>query len=348
GTGSFGGATNFALGGRPQKIAIGDFNGDGKQDLASANNNNSTVSVLLGNGSGGFGAFTNFAAGTNTLAVAIGDFNGDGNQDIAAANLSSSNVSLLLGNGAGGFAAAAHLSVPGGPQSVAVGDFNADGKQDLAFASQGSDKATVLLRQCPPDVPINDVTAAEGDAGMTAFTFTVSVSSASAGDVVVSYSTADGTINPATGGSDYTAIVGGSVTIPASATSAGLTVQVTGDTAFEPNETFFVMLTSATSAVIADSQGTGTITNDDSIPVTLIVTKTADTDDGFCTSDDCSLREAIGAANANADASTISFNVPASDPGFVGGVFTIRPASSLPSITNPATIDGVTQTAFTG
>ena len=67
---------------------MGDFNGDGKQDLAVANDSSDNVSILLGNGTGNFSAATNFAVGSGPFSVAVGDFNGDGKQDLAVANSS--------------------------------------------------------------------------------------------------------------------------------------------------------------------------------------------------------------------------------------------------------------------
>jgi hypothetical protein len=113
-------------------VAVGDFNGDGIQDLAVANWGSNTVSVLLGNGDGTFQAARNFAAGSHPSSVAVGDFNGDGIQDLAVAE--SGGVSVLLGNGDGTFEAA-HSFAAGGPDSVLVGDFNRDGIQDLAVVS---------------------------------------------------------------------------------------------------------------------------------------------------------------------------------------------------------------------
>ena len=69
---------------------------------------------------------------------------------------------------------------------------------------------------------------------------------------------------------------------------------------------------------------------------TFTVTKTADTNDGVCDTD-CSLREAIAAANANAGKDTIAFDIPGA------GTHTIQPTSALPSITDPVVIDGYTQ-----
>src|ERR1022692_2476663 len=61
-------------------VAVGDFNGDGKLDLAVANGVG--VSVLLGNGDGAFQPAVTYAAGTYTESIAVGDFNGDGKLDL--------------------------------------------------------------------------------------------------------------------------------------------------------------------------------------------------------------------------------------------------------------------------
>jgi hypothetical protein len=124
---------------------VGDFNGDGKADLAVANAASSNVSVLLGNGNGTFQAAVNYAAGDDPDSVAVADFNGDGKADLAVANYLGNNVSVLLGNGNGTFQAAVNYGVSSGPYSVAVGDFNGDGKADLAVANYDSDNLSVLL-----------------------------------------------------------------------------------------------------------------------------------------------------------------------------------------------------------
>jgi hypothetical protein len=138
-------ATNFTVGSNPQGVAIGDFNGDGKSDLAVANISSNNVSILLGTGTGTFGAATNFTVGTTPVSVAIGDFNGDGKSDLAVANFSTNNVSILLGTGTGTFGAATNFTVGSGPISVAIGDFNGDGISDLAVANQGSNNVSILL-----------------------------------------------------------------------------------------------------------------------------------------------------------------------------------------------------------
>ena len=143
------------VGSSPQSVAVGEFNGDGRQDLVIANTGSGTVSVLLGNGTGGIGDGTFTAAaspatGSLPAGVAVGDFNGDGRQDLATANFSAATVSVLLGNGAGSigdgtFTAAASPATGSGPQSVAVGDFNGDGRQDLATANANASSVSVLL-----------------------------------------------------------------------------------------------------------------------------------------------------------------------------------------------------------
>ncbi len=92
----------------PESVVVGDFNGDGFPDIATANPGGNSVTVLLGNGAGVFGPAPGspFTLGTSPRYLAVGDFNGDGIQDLVTANQSGNNVTVLLGNGAGGFTAA--------------------------------------------------------------------------------------------------------------------------------------------------------------------------------------------------------------------------------------------------
>src|SRR5262249_37935320 len=104
---SFTPAPPVAVGTGPISVAVGDFNGDGKPDLAVPNNNSSkTVSIRLGTGAGGFTAAPDVTVGTQPRSVAVGDFNGDGKPDLAAANQNSKTVSIRLGNGDGTFTSA--------------------------------------------------------------------------------------------------------------------------------------------------------------------------------------------------------------------------------------------------
>ena len=72
-------AVNYAVGSYPYSIFSTDFNGDGKMDLATANNNSNNVSILLGSGTGTFAAAVNYGVGIYPSSVFSADFNGDGN-----------------------------------------------------------------------------------------------------------------------------------------------------------------------------------------------------------------------------------------------------------------------------
>lgn len=116
-------------------VVTGDFNRDGKLDLAITNFNANTLSVLLGNGDGTFGPlFASYATGINPTAIAVGDFNRDNIVDLAVTN-NFYGLSIFIGNGDGTFAAAVNYVAGDQPWSVAVGDFNEDGWQDLAVGN---------------------------------------------------------------------------------------------------------------------------------------------------------------------------------------------------------------------
>jgi probable HAF family extracellular repeat protein len=111
----------------------------------------------------------------------------------------------------------------------------------------------------PPSVTIDDVTVTEGNGGTRTAVFTVRLSEASSQTVTVEYSTADVST---TAGSDYQR-VSGTLAFAPGETSKTVTVLVTGDRRGEPNETFVVNLTRATSATVADGTGVGTILDDE-------------------------------------------------------------------------------------
>ena len=126
------------------------------------------------------------------------------------------------------------------------------------FDNQG---AGIILNDEGPTLRINDVSKAEGNSVSTAFTFTVTLAPAkTTGPVTVTAASAN---YSALAGSDYTALPATTLTFAAGETSKTVTVNVTGNTVVEPTEIFFVTLSGATGATIFDSQGAGTILNDD-------------------------------------------------------------------------------------
>jgi len=131
-------------------IAVGDFDGNGKRDLAVANscfNQDSTLSVLIGKPNGTFVAGQSYSlSGRYGLPVAVGDFNRDGKLDLAIVNscpgidqcsLGTAGVSVLLGNGDGTFQEEKRYNFFGTiANSLAIADFNGDGILDLAVTVQ--------------------------------------------------------------------------------------------------------------------------------------------------------------------------------------------------------------------
>jgi hypothetical protein len=129
----------------PGSIVAGDFNGDGKLDLAVSNGQDGTnsVSVFLGNGDGTLQAPVNSQAGTGPITLASGDFNGDGKLDLAVYNLAQGTVtttfvSVLLGNGDGSFQSPVTYTSGLSIFSLGVGDFNGDGKLDIVLTDESA------------------------------------------------------------------------------------------------------------------------------------------------------------------------------------------------------------------
>jgi Bacterial Ig-like domain (group 3)/FG-GAP-like repeat/FG-GAP repeat len=155
GDGTFQTAMKFAVGSEPRSVAVADFNGDGKTDLAVANQESGTVSVLLGKGDGTFQSAQNFAVGDNE-SVAVADFNGDGKGDLVVAN------GVLLGNGDGTFQAERNFA--GAGDTAAVADFNGDGKPDVVLGRFSGSDSVLLGNGDGTFQAARNVTDAFGDA----------------------------------------------------------------------------------------------------------------------------------------------------------------------------------------
>jgi hypothetical protein len=132
---SFASPRHYATGQLPVSVVIGDLNGDGRPDLATANADGKNVSVLLNRGDGRFQRRRNSATAKTPEALAIGDLNGDRAPDLVTANRMAGTVSVLLNKGDGSLEARHDYRAGGRPRSVVIGDLNGDGKADLATSN---------------------------------------------------------------------------------------------------------------------------------------------------------------------------------------------------------------------
>ena len=133
-------------------LAVGDFNGDAKADLAVVNDT-ANLHLLLGDGTGAFVIVTNYDRRLLGGAVAIGDINGDGKADVVMATEGSS-VSVFAGNGDGTFSLA--FDEESGRNfytDVELADVNGDGRLDIVLCSGGT--VSVLLNQTLPALGVN-------------------------------------------------------------------------------------------------------------------------------------------------------------------------------------------------
>jgi hypothetical protein len=148
GDGTFQPQMDFATEGTStDSVAVGDFNGDGNQDLAvvDVGTTSSAVGIWLGNGDGTFRMEQEYATADYAFFVRAGDFNKDGKVDLVVAGYATSTVSVLLGNGDGTFQPHRDYGCGYGPQSIAIADFNKDGNADLAVANSADNTASILL-----------------------------------------------------------------------------------------------------------------------------------------------------------------------------------------------------------
>lgn len=157
---AFGETASMAVGSVPRGLAAGDFNGDGKVDVAVANSGSNTVSVLFngtapGSASAVFSSAGSPATGTAPRGVTVADFNLDGKLDLATADAGDNTATVLLSTTAPGassasFAAGSALAMGAKPVAIAAADLNLDGRADLVTADETDGTVSVRFNTTAP------------------------------------------------------------------------------------------------------------------------------------------------------------------------------------------------------
>ena len=146
GNGTFQTGVTYTTAASPEGVALGDFNGDGKLDMA-VTGSNGVVSIFLDNGNGTFGTRTDYTVAGSPMFVIAADLNGDGKLNLVTANWTGCDITVLLGNGDGTFGNRTDYSTGTNsyPDSVAAADLNGDGKLDLVACNMGTNTVSVFL-----------------------------------------------------------------------------------------------------------------------------------------------------------------------------------------------------------
>jgi hypothetical protein len=379
GAGGFSQRIDRDVGASPSAVAVGDFNRDGLLDAVVVNQiaaGTGNVHVLLGDGTGNFPVVKSADAGDSPISVAVGDINHDGNLDVAVGNLNSTDVSIMQGDGAGNLAQPKNYFVGGAPRGVALADVNGDGELDLVYISDtaaadqvayrtsvgdgaftdfstsfnvGTDPSSLAVgdfdRDGHVDLVVSNKTSsnlsvlinADGMGNFTVKNFSVTATPAA---VAVGDFNGDGRLDIVTANFNPGAILlllgdgagGFSQPTNVSPALAGSDLEALAVGDFDGDTR------SDLAAVNFNQASVNLLVNTCGLPNsnTLVVTNTNDTGAG-------SLRQAILDSNASAGTKeTIVFHIAGA------GVHTIAPASPLPVITDPVSIDGTTQPGFNG
>ena len=159
--GSFTVQSPITLGGSPfgpLGVAVGDFNGDGAQDFAVANNSSSNVSVFVSNGNGTFQSEQTYSTGSSPGPMTVTDLDQDGKLDIVVST-SGNSLSVLTGNGNGTFDPAVSYGAGLAAGRLVTGDLNGDGRTDVVVGDNSFNTAVSTLLNTAPGGTLSSATA---------------------------------------------------------------------------------------------------------------------------------------------------------------------------------------------
>lgn len=126
-------------------LTVLDANGDGWDDIVTANRIASTYSIILNDGTGNFNPATTLNAGVDSeTSVAAADLNNDGITDLVIGGFASNNVVTLINNGEGVFTGLDTTPISGSPWMLAAGDINGDGNVDIVSCNSSNGEVSVL------------------------------------------------------------------------------------------------------------------------------------------------------------------------------------------------------------
>lgn len=286
GTVSFAAAHSLAVTGA-WAIALGDFDGDGKADIAASNAAGNAVAVLRNTGTTGapsFAAAQSYAVGNPPYFMAAHDIDGDGKPDLVTSNYGSDNASVLRNTGSAGtlgFEAQKTFAAGDGPYGLTIADFDGDAQADIATANYEADSISVIRNSRPvtaisvsaavgtimdDDEPLLAFANAAASIDETAATTTVTVTLLGETDQTVEVNYAlSGTATP---GVDY-AISPATLSFAPGETSKTLTISGLADAASEvaASETLVITLQDPANAGLnPPNPYTLTITNNSTAP----------------------------------------------------------------------------------